>query len=428
MATALLKGPSNLAEDIRESAVNDTFGYPPAPFILSDKLSLLVDAAFYASMLAEEGRYPRFRIVYHRDPLPLAALFDGSIPLDAESLRRLAPTVSDPACALCLAPDCSEGVACVGITHLRPLWQPRFVGFSQSRVGHSVIDLVLSVEGPGHLRACVNTREVCVLHGGEIRSLRPIIMIDAFLSLMHQILKHLFANADTEILKYCGGPEIPSCVEDLAGVWSEVLDATLDLGHGGVFVVLPHECTRDLLQIEREYGIRCKYKFYLDLGQAYLRWVRASAKLWRFEFDNRETPVSPEGLQEYKGLHNVCVNAEEDLKDTIRAVARLSSTDGCVVLDRSLTVRGFGGEIRESGSDQKYRPLYRGNTDEVIPAERIEAYGMRHRSACRFSQRHGDVYLFVISQDKELRLFHSEMDRANQWDNLDAKSFQSKLD
>lgn len=83
MATALLKGPSNLAEDIRESAVNDTFGYPPAPFILSDKLSLLVDAAFYASMLAEEGRYPRFRIVYHRDPLPLAALFDGSIPLDA---------------------------------------------------------------------------------------------------------------------------------------------------------------------------------------------------------------------------------------------------------------------------------------------------------------------------------------------------------
>lgn len=428
MVTALQKGPFSLTKDIREIAVNDPFEYTPAPFILSDQLPQLLDAAFYASMLAEEGRYPRFRIVYHRDPLPLVALFDGSIPIDAETLRRLAPTVSDPACALCLAPDCSEGLACVGIMHLRSLWQPKFLGTSQSRVGHSMIDLVLSVEGPGHLRACVNTREACVLYGGKVRSLRPVLMIDAFHSLMHQILKRLFANVDNKILKYYGSPEIPSCVGDLKAIWSAVLDVTVDLGHGGVFVVLPLERAINRLQIEQEYGIRCKYECCIELGQAYLRWVQVAAQLRRFEFHNQEKPVPPKCLQKYHGLHNVCVNAEEDLKDTIRTVARLSSTDGCVVLDRSLTVRGFGGEIRELEPDQKYRSLYRGNTDEVIPAKKIEAYGMRHRSACRFSQRHGDVFLFVISQDKELRLFHSEMNRTNRWDNLDAKSFQYSFD
>jgi len=424
---SMLKGPFDLANRIKELANTDPFGTPPAPFFDSDQFALVLDAAFHASMLAEEGRFPHFRIIYHRDPLPLAAPFVHSIPLDVPTLRRLAPTVSDSACALCIAPDYSNGAACLGVAHLRPLWQTKVLGVPQSRVGHTVLDFALAVDGPGSMRACVNSSNACVLQGGRIRALRCILGIAAFRSLVHQILQTLFLGADVELLKFYGTPDVASCVGDLIAVWSAVLSATVDLGHGGVFVVLPTGCIGDRSQIERNYRIRCKYKIDVELGKAFIQYARAIAGVWQFQFDNREKSLAPGCMQEYRRLHNVFVNAEESLKDTIRTVAGLSSTDGCVVLDRSLTVRGFGGEIRES-NDQAVRPLYRGNSDEEIPEEEVDSYGMRHRSACRFSQWYEDVFLFVVSQDKELRLLHSDETRAHRWDSLDALHFTSNLD
>jgi hypothetical protein len=422
----MLEAPSDLANRIKELANTDPFGTPPAPFFGSDQFRCLVDAAFHASMLADEGRFPRFRIIYHRNPLRLAAPFVRAIPLDAPTLRRLAPTVSDSACALCIAPDYSKGAACVGIAHLRPFWQSKVFGFPQSRVGYTVLDFALTVDGPGSMRGCVNSSNTCVLHGGRIRTLRSIQGITAFQLLLHQILQTLFLGADSELLTFYGTPAVPSCVGDLIAVWSAVLSATLHLGHGGAFVVLPTAGISDRSQIEKDYRIRCKYEIDVEAGKAFIQYARAIAGLRQFQVAGQDKSLSSESMQEYQRLANVFVNAEEGLKDTIRTVAGLSSTDGCGVLDRSLTVRGFGGEIRES--DQRLRPLYRCNSDEEIPEEKVDAYGMRHRSACRFSQRHDDVFLFVISQDKELTLFHSDKTRANRWDSLDAVPFTSDLD
>jgi hypothetical protein len=245
---------------------------------------------------------------------------------------------------------------------------------------------------------------------------------------MQQILELLFINADNELLSYYGGPQIASCCGDLMDIWSAVLRRTLQFGHGGVFVLLPTEPIKDRRHIEQEYGIRCKYEISLELGEAYLHWAKASAQLRRLQYDNQNKSVSSESLREFHRLHNAYVNAEDSLHDTIRTVASLSATDGCVVLDRQLTVRGFGGEIRESTVGQTYRPLHQGDTDEVIPEKEIEHYGMRHRSACRFSQRYSDVFLFVISQDEELRLFHSDQGRAHRHDNLDAELFRIEID
>src|SRR5262249_10845212 len=92
------------------------------------------------------------------------------------------------------------------------------------------------------------------------------------------------------------------------------------------------------------------------------------------------------------------------------SVGALSATDGCVVLDRTLTLHGFGGsiEIKEDSCESK-KVLHLQESGEVSP-QLLATFGERHKSAYRLCQCVPGTLAFVISQDGDLRVFSSDDD------------------
>jgi len=91
-------------------------------------------------------------------------------------------------------------------------------------------------------------------------------------------------------------------------------------------------------------------------------------------------------------------------------LAGLSSIDGCVVLDRSLQLLGFGGEIRVDYKKVQNAPRTLRNlkTGQLTPEHELERMGTRHRSAYRLAKVYAGIIVFVISQDGDLRIFCSD--------------------
>src|SRR5262249_29527833 len=91
------------------------------------------------------------------------------------------------------------------------------------------------------------------------------------------------------------------------------------------------------------------------------------------------------------------------------SVGHLSSLDGCVVLDRRMTVHGFGGTIETGAACSAERTYADSRTLASLPEEQVLArFGHRHRSAFLLCKAVPHAVAFVISQDGDLPVFSSD--------------------
>jgi hypothetical protein len=93
-----------------------------------------------------------------------------------------------------------------------------------------------------------------------------------------------------------------------------------------------------------------------------------------------------------------------------------------------MILRSFGGEIRVNEHDISNlgKTLVDGISDTEIPESQVMNYGTRHRSAIRLCQAVERAIVFVISQDGDLRVFHSDGRHVRRWDDLNAISYPDK--
>src|SRR5262249_1907064 len=100
----------------------------------------------------------------------------------------------------------------------------------------------------------------------------------------------------------------------------------------------------------------------------------------------------------------------------LNAVAGLSEVDGCVVLDRGLHVKLFGGKIHSSSASgatgAKVLDLRDWYAHDVSIESEIRKLGTRNQSACQFCREHPRTFAFVISQDCDLRVYCSDDEAA----------------
>jgi hypothetical protein len=97
------------------------------------------------------------------------------------------------------------------------------------------------------------------------------------------------------------------------------------------------------------------------------------------------------------------------LWSTAASVAHLSALDGCVVLDRRMTVHGFGGTIETGPADLAPRTYVDGRSGAPVAEEQLLGrFGHRHRSAFLLCKAVGNALAFVISQDGDLLVFSSD--------------------
>ena len=171
--------------------------------------------------------------------------------------------------------------------------------------------------------------------------------------------------------------------------WGSILSKVCNARHGGTFLVVPKI-------VDVSEPIRFKYPLHSDRLHAAIQ-KRAS-----FE------PGLSNPLYRKKMEGSVLDNAhfsERNLARTSDLVASFAAVDGAVVLQRDLTLLGFGAEIllTESPAENELVECHR-HPDKPYHKP-LSSFGMRHRSAYRFCQKVKGAIAFVVSQDGDLRVF-----------------------
>ena len=377
-----------------------------------DSLRRLLKKAYATSLLAEEGRYPRFRIVLgsNRDELfPFTSVVRFQSPVvinEANDLRKLAPSVSEPSCALWVAEggDGSDRrLKCLGIIDADRSFKTTFIGTPDSRVGgNGVIGdtefAIVKIEGPGSLRArFALQREEYVLRGGQIRPTR----LFAYLAVMLKLVKTVLAALAPT-----------SSAMDFLHSWARVLDFANSKRHGAAFLLLPEQEISPK-EIREKYGFSGGFEVSLNLGKAFTEFaVACECYRYHAEFE------AVSHRQQMELLSNQWLARRQYLYRMQEALAALSGVDGCVVLDQSLKAHLFGAKI-QTIRDRKKLPLVDYDQPGTIIEEEMKSLGTRNNSACLFCQEHPGAFAFVLSQDSDLRLYCSDEKVAYAFLNLD---------
>lgn len=369
----------------------------------SPLLNQALSAAFQASLMAEETRPTRFRLLLtpvHALPesgVPnegvLRLRFDRSRPLHADELRRLSPAA--PFETSLIGAHAEEGALRIwGVAHSGPAWlAPSWGG--RSLVPIWTHDPIIHVTGPGKIGVRCAGKLVGAIERG--------LVVDATLDVFESDwLKAMFARerdtvrAEHDALQV--GNASPTSVEpSLVGrVGQHMLRRAIQLirnaRHGGMILVV----NTNAEPAHGLGGLRLKYRLGQDEASH-----RYRALLFRIldtvAASTSKTSVgwSDFALDPSPHLEKL----EQAVFEWSRVMANLAAIDGAVVLDKRFGLLGFGAEVSAELPTpvRVYRALDTEGHDRE--PEDVENVGTRHRAAYRFAGDHPDGLALVVSQD-----------------------------
>ncbi len=367
-------------------------------------LRKLIKVAFFTSLAPEEGRYPRcslFWSIYPHKWFDVGS-FPAETPLDVATLRRLAPIcqMRNTAIRVGLRQD---NLVVIGVTALR------FEGLDSNpgRPGFSSTGRELNVQlhilGPGHIRADCASDEF-ELRAGQIRQCSKLRSLPAVTALAtefgtsvgNEVISKL--GLGEEECKLFGG--LRTCFRD-EKILELVLRLILDAGHGGAVLVIP---SRDVPRL-RESLLHPKEVIDLNLTHRSVDHLTACV----------EFHYPPDAKRNLTSRTQRWLQTRGRLTVAARTIGELTSVDGCVVLDRALSVVGFGAKINVSREQAVSSVIQFKNakTSEQVPLDELEKLGgMRLQSALWFCKCYPNVVAFVVSQDQEMKVLWSEEEDA----------------
>lgn len=367
--------------------------------VTNEGLKKLIRIAYYTSEIADENRWPRYRLgLWRQEAQPRRAIeFETPIALqDTTLLRRLAHACTTPRLAIQIEEEVNAKgehvrLLCTGLTDLAMASDS-----DGDDVRHS---FRIWTRGPGHIVAGDSIWQL-ELRAGAVRSIAPLSMFSPISSLVDEV-----ASIAEQRMPQSTSRNDFGCNHLILDSLSHMLHLAIDKGHGGAFVILPN--SMNTLEGAK---IACKYSARgIDL------------------IDSIRSAVIEQGAARTK--------AQSQLHSDIAALSELSAVDGCVVLTRDLKLLGFGGEIRvgeeeSRGSAAKFTKL----SGEIF--ERADNYesimesfgGTRHRSAARLCRVISDVIVFVISQDGDLKMICNSEEGVYPYGPMDTRRMGASVD
>ena len=317
-------------------------------------IETVIDAAFWASLRREEGYVPKISIAYlppEHDEHPLK--FERPLPLTPGALTKIAPIVERAGIHLGLWRR--DGELCVwGTTHTIPIYC-----------------FVLEVVEPGLLVVKHHRGEqsgkyvnVAVLEGDQIK------IVDESAS---------------------GLPDCPELVTSLLGFdspasWVDSVNVLVQLavsmrshGRGGSLLVVPSgsDAWRESIVHPIAYAVVPPF--------------RELTELMHETGSGRQPHIWQEALRE-----------------TVDAIAGLTSVDGAAIISDAYEVRAFGAKItRRRGSPPVEHVMMtepiEGGVPQTVLATQLG--GTRHLSAAQFVHDQRDSIALVASQDRRFTVF-----------------------
>lgn len=309
-----------------------------------------------ASCIREEGLFSSFRVCFLKEKSDILDAYlyshrlklEKPIPFTVPSLKKLVPA-TNPSMSYLTIDLSSQPYMITDIIASFSSWEKVRTGELSSGSAMPLIPNFLC-KGPGEIDACIGERVIVSYTFGRTQISRSDVFVD---SLVADVLRAGSDVSDKERLQFL----------------SRVLWKVSHYRHGGALLILP---------------VGFDETKYLDIK------YRISS---RFIFN------------EEKSLVDMSKTArEKELVSYSDFVAKLTTVDGAVIMDKNLDLYGFGAEIltdRMERRTPKMRFLKQDNTDD--PTKRFDDNGTRHRSGYRLCNCMEDSVAIICSQDGMIR-------------------------
>jgi hypothetical protein len=356
----------------------------------------LIEVAFFTSLAPEEGRYPRcslFWSVYPHEWFDIGWLRPEA-PIDVVTLRRLAPICQTRNTAIRIALR-DDNLVLVGLTAMRFEGSDSYPGYPGFAPTGRELNIQVHILGPGHIRTDCGVVEF-ELRAGQIRQCTQLRLLPAIRALATEfgtavgqevISKHKLGEEECKLF---GG--LRTCMQG-EKLLELVLRPILDAGHGGTVVVIP---SREVSWLRTSLS---PLKEVVDLNLTQ-RAVEHLAACVEFHY-------STDATQDITSRSRRWLETRGRFIVAARAIGELAAVDGCVVLDKALSVVGFGTKINVPREEAEQSPIQFKNakTGTQVPLDELEKLGgTRLRSALWFCKSYPNVVAFVVSQDREMKV------------------------
>jgi hypothetical protein len=342
-----------------------------------------VKAAYYASLIPDEGRYPVTCLMCYR--LEIATqfhtLFSERREASAEEIAKLSHAIDNRSHIACI---CEKDRIMLGGFHVNMLYGLREYGYASERIANP---LKVRIKGPGNIEVSC-TGAALVFRGGHISEESPLTLSDSMKRLVERVTKELSRTQE-------------GLTESLDHIFNDFMREIVRLGHGGMVIFAD---TPKSTQFSSFRKTNC---YYLD--RLLCDYLDKAAELAGVTGDVGH----PLGATDRSDLtpHMMDVTrATEQLENCLSAIANLSGMDGAIVLTYDCKVGAFNAIInrqKESDTEQKLIDV---DGKAIDDQKTFGHLGSRHQSALLYAQSVPDSFVFVISQDGSISAFHNPND------------------
>lgn len=385
----------------------------------TSELKILLNVAFHATFLPEEGRRPGFRLLYYHskddkkdewDPDHITRLLplDVPRPYTIAEINRLAPAAEPTRMLICIHNISNDPQK----PDLR-IWAMLDVGANWWKyIRHETPGgynpppyLTISSSYPGELSLSERGYVIMTLRSGRI--LYPISHViesgpiaKFFKSAKSQLCNDILVSlAQT---KWQTRWDDTSYNEDYPLRFynfflKRILFYIREKQHGGMVIIIPKSMDKTDITMTNLLNIKysCSYDYIWDLL------VRRLVNDRKFYDSQTSLMLGKKTLTKKLFDENTLLSFEqqelsEDLGDAAQVVAALTSVDGAVVMTDRFHIVGFGAEVIATSPSLREIVISAGPNNLSAP---IESYGTRHRAAFRFCSSFEDSVIFVVSRD-----------------------------
>jgi hypothetical protein len=400
----------------------------PAPDVLESILS----TCYQASLLREEERPVRFRLIV-ANPASLPAsggpphglhrlLFDRARPFSHHELRRLAPALDFHRALIGAQIEPRDGLMLWGMITTGPRWVQAIYGGRQS-FQRLPVNLVVRVTSPGRVTVCKGLVTVATLVGGRIVQPSLGIFDSTWLPATFAEWRHELLALYREARDRATTPRA-ELDPDLARLIVQhsvrsVIGLVRNSHHGGTILFLPSKGAGSIEKLDGR--VRPKYGFASEEPRR--RFPTLIVALMNALAAAQPTPPEPRkvGWEQYvSSTDGEVAQIDEAIFELAHQVAGFAAVDGAVVLDKRFELLGFGAEIGGDLPAVRWvsRALDAEGTAKV--RESVESDGTRHRSVYRLCNFVHDALAIVVSQDGTVRFVKWHEGEVTYWDHVSA--------
>ncbi len=421
--------PRDLVSFLRERWDDKAAGPLPGPAVLEN----LVSSCYQASLLSEEERSLRFRVIFCvPDRLPLGEgppsglhrlEFPEPRPFNVHELRRISPAANYFRSLIGVEPDGERGLRIWGLVHSGPRWLRADQGGRDAPPPLPPV-LIVRVSGPGRITMDCGSAVVAKLDGGELSDSTMNVYASRWLpdtfapvraelaeihsearKLAWEIYGETWAPMDNDITRIIGQHTV-----------KRIVSAIRDSHHGGTLIIIPPDLADDILE---DRFVTLKYKLAEGEPRRRFRTLIVKAMNVLAEAHGRDGAPSGEevGWRAYEASNEEKLSdLDEAIFEVAHLIAGLAAVDGAVVMTQRFEVLGFGGEISGNLSGVKAVSKALDVEGNKTVEEPSEGFGTRHRSAYRLCNELRDVIAVVVSQDSNVRFVKYKDGVVTYWD------------